>query len=149
MAKLKILGHRLSTPEPYSAGHCCTLAEAATLNAALTRGLAKGIYRELSEDAAADIESYIASFARGFAEGHERLKAIETAAKQIARGRLEAALYRHGKKLSDLAAGELEVLLAREAESEEVQQEARRRIDTLRAIGVEGGAFDELEKKCL
>src|SRR5271170_4312400 len=82
LAKLKILGHRLSTPEPYSAGHCCSAAEASVLNAALTRGLAKGIYRELSEDAAADIESYIASFARGFAEGHERLKAIETAARQ-------------------------------------------------------------------
>jgi hypothetical protein len=147
MTKLIILGLEVSTPEPYAAGHVCTLAEAAALNAALTRGLAKGIHRRLrerydaegretpSEADRAEIAKFFPDFLRGFAEGHERLRVIEAESRRIARGHIEAQLYRHGRKLSELAKGEQEELIAREAATAAVLAEATRRIDTLRSIG--------------
>jgi len=139
MPRLVILGRELITPEPYSAGHACTPAEAATLNAALTRGLAKACYREISERGEqADLQACVASYLKGFSQGHERLRAIEAEARRIGRARVEAALYRQGKKLASLAASEISALVAREAEREEVLLEATRRIDALRAVQREG-----------
>jgi hypothetical protein len=140
MPILKILGRELLTPEPYASGHVCSAAEAATLNAALTRGLAKGLYRELSENGEASkeqLKSFIQGYLRGFSEGHERLRAIEAEARRLGRARVEAALYRSGRKLADLAKGEQELAISREAEKSELLAEATRRIDTLRAIGKE------------
>lgn len=147
MAKLQILGLSLNTPEPYAGGHTCTPAEASVLNYALTRGLAKGLYRllrEVSEKRGtlqgspqdlADCERYMQEYLRGFAQGHERLAAIETEARRIGRARVEAALYRAGRKLSDLAKGEAELAISKEAEKPDVLAEATRRIDLLRSIG--------------
>lgn len=150
MPKLHILNHEILTPEPYSAGHCCSPAEASVLNAALTRGLAKGAYRLLSDArergelvTAGAIDTFVESFLKGFTEGHERLRAIETEARRIARARLEAALYRSGRKLSELAEGEQREAIQREAEKEEVLAEARRRIDALRALGSEAASRGE------
>lgn len=119
------------------------------LNAALTRGLAKLAYRELAsaqevgrERAEGELERSIEGYRKGFAEGHERLRAIEAEARRLARDRIEAALYRYGKALKDLAAGEQQELIAREAETSSVLAEATRRIDTLRAIGA--GGLEEL-----
>ena len=138
MAKLSILGTTLTTPEPYASGHCCTAAEAAVLNAALTRGIAKMLHRELTADLAADTSKAISEYLKGFSAGHERLRAIQAEARRIARGHIEAQLYRHGKKLEELAAGEREELVATEAARAEVFAEATRRIDTLRSIGHAG-----------
>lgn len=147
MAKLQILGLSLSTPEPYTSGHICTANEALMLNYALSRGLAKGLYRLLREvsekrgtlqgsaEDLADCERYMQEYLRGFAQGHERLAAIETEARRIGRARVEAALYRAGRKLADLAKGEQDLAIAREAEKPEVLAEATRRIDLLRSIG--------------
>lgn len=138
MPRLCILGQEISTPEPYSSGHICTAAEAATLNASLTRGLAKGLYRMLSEVGEGEIvncEEFIQGYLRGFSEGHERLRAIEAEARRIGRAKVEAGLYRQGKRLAELAKGEIEALITREAQRDEVSSEATRRIDTLRSIG--------------
>ena len=112
------------------------------LNAALTRGLAKGLYRVLQETTDPDerpgrVTAFIQEYLRGFSEGHERLRVIENEARRIGRARVEAALYRSGKRLSELAGGEVTALIAREAEKPEVLAEATRRIDTLRAFGSE------------
>ncbi len=155
MARLQILGLSLSTPEPYAKGHVCSAAEAATLNAALTRGLAKALYRELkevsqeretlqgSEEDLARCQALIASFVKGFSEGHERLAAIQSEARRIGRARAEAAVYRTGKRLEALAKGEQEELIAREAARSEVLAEATRRIDHMRSIGT-ASALEEL-----
>ena len=144
MPTLKILSRTIPTPEPYSAGHTCTAAEAATLNAALTRGLAKGLDKLLrgreerpreEEAVLEEIAGFIASYLRSFAQGHERLRAIEAEARRLARTRIEAALYRQGKRLSELALGEQTLAIAKEAEKAEVLAEATRRIDALRAVG--------------
>jgi hypothetical protein len=144
MPTLKILSHSIPTPEPYTAGHVCTAAEAAVLNASLTRGLAKGLDRLLrslqeagkGEDVVlGEIEDFVAGYLRSFAEGHERLRAIEAEARRLARSRIEAALYRQGKRLSELAPGEQTLAILKEAEREEVLSEAARRIDALRAVG--------------
>jgi hypothetical protein len=156
MTKLIILGLEVSTPEPYAAGHVCTLAEAAALNAALTRGLAKGIHRRLREryneearEAPSEsdrncIAAFIPEFLKGFSQGHERLRVIEAESRRIARGHVEAQLYRHGRKLSELAKGEQEDLIAREAATAVVLAEATRRIDTLRSIGSSALEGDDL-----
>jgi hypothetical protein len=144
MPTLKILSHSISTPEPYTAGHTCTAAEAATLNASLTRGLAKGLDRLLrglqetqkgEEETLQEISDFIAGYLRSFAEGHERLRAIEAEARRLARTRIEASLYRQGKRWNELAPGEQTLAIAKEAEREEVLSEAARRIDALRAVG--------------
>ena len=144
MPRLVILGQELFTPEPYSPGHICTEAEASVLNTALTRGLAKGLYRELSEGRGETLAAYIASYLRGFSQGHERLRVIEAEARRIGRAKVEAALYRQGKKLASLAASEVTLLVAREAERAEVLAEATRRIDALRACASEREGLEEL-----
>ncbi len=150
MAHLQILGLSLSTPEPYTKGHVCTAAEAAALNAVLTRGLAKALHREIAEardagqePASVETASLITSFLQGFAEGHERLAAIQSEARRIGRARAEAAVYRTGKRLEQLAKGEQEELIVREAGKSEVLAEATRRIDLMRSIGT-ASALEEL-----
>lgn len=147
MAKLQILGLALTTPEPYLPGHVCTANEASVLNYALTRGLAKGLYRLLREvsekrgtlqggpEDLAECERYIQEYLKGFSQGHERLAAIEGEARRIARAKVEAGLYRAGRKLAELAKGEQDLAISREAEKPEVLAEATRRIDLLRSIG--------------
>lgn len=150
MAKLHLLGLSLSTPEPYAKGHVCSAAEAAALNAVLTRGLAKMLHRELAEardagrePASVETAGLIEDFLRGFAEGHERLEAIKSEARRIGRAKAEAAVYRTGKRLEALAKGEQEELIAREAARSEVLAEATRRIDLMRSIGT-ASALEEL-----
>ncbi len=158
---VRILGFALDLPQPYSAGHCCSAAEAAALNRILVKGLSKGLHkvlsaglrptgyenaRGLSEDQKSDIvargEEYVADYCLGFAQGHETQRAIRVECERIARQMLETTLYRQGKKLGDLPDGERDEEIARLAASEKVREEAERRIRVTQEIA--NRAHDDL-----
>lgn len=150
---VKILGFNYELPAPYSAGHTCSATEADALNKILAKGLSKGLHKvlaaglkptgftavsHLSPDQASDIaamgEEYIRDYCIGFSRGHDTTRAERTEANRIARQMLETALYKQGKKLTDLTAGEQEEQISVLANNEKVLAEASRRVKVTQEI---------------
>jgi len=160
-APICILGFTLQVPQPYAAGHVCTASEAEALNRLLLRGVSKGIHKALvssltvvgrssasvcTDEERAEVlasgQTYVADFVSGFAEGHEVQRAIRIECLRIARTRLEAQLYRQGRKLANLSQLELETALDQLAQQPAVREEAERRVRI--TLEVANAAHDEL-----
>jgi hypothetical protein len=150
---VKILSFDYDLPQPYSAAHSCSPAEAEALNQLLAKGMAKGLYKVLAagiartgvsdskfltDDQRSDIEDqgleYINDFSLGFAQGHDFQRSLRVEAERIARGILESQLYKQGKSIKDLGDGEKTERISLLAGSESVRDEALRRVKVTQEI---------------
>jgi hypothetical protein len=153
MPHVNILGFSTLLPQPYSAGHVVTQAEADALNRLLVRGLSKALHRVLLDalaphgarvmgqvgDAVRDATAaraavFISEYVEGFANGHDRLRAIDVEARRIAALAVETDLYRQGRALREVPAVELDAMVSALAASPRVREEAQRRVDDLAQI---------------
>lgn len=158
---VNILGLSFQLPQPYSAGHTCSAAEADALNKVLVRGLSKGLYKVLKRalerlgyssgssltsdekpDVLAQGQEYIEDFAVSFSVGHDEARAVRTESLRIARALVETKLNATGQRTSDLNVQDYEAQVQKLAASERVQSEAQRRVKVTQEIA--NRAHDEL-----
>lgn len=141
---------------PYAQGHVCSQAEADTLNQLFLRSATKGVQRIVHEGIVGPwkhsevqfaVSKFLQRHALGFREGHERLRAIEGEAKRLATLAYETELYKQGRRLRDVAKGEVDIAVAEIAAREDIITQARARIDAVQAVAREahGALFGENE----
>lgn len=140
--EITIQGLTFAAPQPYSAGHTCTEAEASVLNSVLANALRNNFARRVKEyegtsqgDAVhiqlqREFDSYAASYTLNARTGDP----IERAARRIAQDLVRTALNERGQKPSDLADGVFDSLVAKAALKPSVLSEARRRVEATKSI---------------
>jgi hypothetical protein len=147
---ITILGFSFPIAQRYSAGHVCTESEAQALQRYFNRHLAKGIHKAIADMVGVHSNSEIQSrgeqfssqFTIGFSQGHERLRAINSEARSIAKQAIETKMYARGLSIKSLSPGELEDMVSKLSAQEGIQKIAEERVDYIQRIA--RAAHDDL-----
>lgn len=140
-------GKSFTVPRRYEEGHTLSTEEANALNGLLTENIRNNFSKTLEKmisDGKTDeeINAAFAAYAEGYAFAGRRstrapVDPVQREAEKIATAKLDEALRKMGKSRKNLADGVFDKHVTELASKQEIQDEAKRRVETTKAIATD------------